>query len=158
MKTPRLIALLQAAVLAGALAPAVAADRLTAEFEPMLGADAARIVTGLTDGTAIAFPASTAGAGATVTIESPVGPMGDINVGRTLRVARGQLAGYGIERPTPEQLQAVLTGGDIQTGTGQRVRLDGVLTQRQQNLGWSEIARRAGVSIETLLRGEPLGE
>jgi hypothetical protein len=155
MKTPRLTALLHAALLAGALAPAVAADRLTAELEPMLGADAAVVVAGLRDGTPIALPAA-AGSGGKVVIESPIGPMGEVNVERTLRVARGELAGHGIQRPTAEQLRAALTGGEIQTAAGQRARLDGVLTLRQQNLGWGEIARRAGVSMETLLRDDPL--
>lgn len=157
MKTTRLTVPSRAIFLAGALLTGTAtADRLVAEFEPVLGADAAKIVGGLRDGTPIALPASTAGSGETVAIASPVGPMGEVNVERTLRVARGQLEGLGIQRPTAEQLRAVLVGGEIRTAAGQPIRLDGVLTQRGQNLGWGEIARRAGVSMETLLKGDPL--
>lgn len=156
MQTTRLTALTSALLLAGALATGTAlADRLVGEFEPVLGADAAKVVAGLRDGSTITLPASAA-SGGTVSIDSPVGPMGDVNVERTLRTARGQLEGLGIQRPTAEQLRAALVGGEIQTPAGQTVRLDGVLTLRSQNLGWGEIARRAGVSIDTLLKGDPL--
>jgi hypothetical protein len=56
----------------------------------------------------------------------------------------------GISQPTPEQLQAALTGGTITTGTGATAtttQLNGILTMRSQGMGWGQIAQKLGTKL-----------
>jgi hypothetical protein len=80
--------------------------------------------------------------------------MGFGNVYISLALAKQQLSTLGITQPTPEQLQAALTGGTITqtTGTGATVTttttpLQGILTMRSQNMGWGQIAQKLGFKL-----------
>ncbi|HXV83109.1 MAG TPA: hypothetical protein VEG60_24875, partial [Candidatus Binatia bacterium] len=75
----------------------------------------------------------------------PTGQMGNGNVFISLALAKEQLNQMGISQPTPEQLQAALTGGTITTGTGATAtttQLQGILTMRSQGMGWGKIAQQ----------------
>ena len=62
----------------------------------------------------------------------------------------------GIMQPTPQQLQAALTGGTVITGSGPTLtthNLQGVLTMRSQNLGWGQIAQKLGTKLGPVVSG-----
>jgi hypothetical protein len=82
--------------------------------------------------------------------------MGHGNVFISLALAKQQLGQLGISQPTPEQLQAALTGGTITTGTGTTAtttQLQGVLTMRSQGMGWGQIAQQQGTKLGPVISG-----
>jgi hypothetical protein len=88
----------------------------------------------------------------TTVITPPTGKMGHGNVFTSLALAKQQLGQMGISQPTPEQLQAALTGGTITTGTGATAtatttQLNGILTMRSQGMGWGQIAQKQGTKL-----------
>ena len=92
--------------------------KISGTFNSFLGSDSPAVVTGLRNGTPITLttttPAATPGASPTVTttvITPPTGKMGHGNVFTSLALAKQQLGQLGISQPTPQQLQAALTGG-----------------------------------------------
>src|SRR4030095_10278021 len=99
------------------------------------------------------------GAAPTVTttvITPPTGQMGHGNVFTSLALAKQQLGQMGISQPTPEQLQAALTGGTITTGTGATAtphQLQGALTMRSQGMGWGQIAQQQGTKLGPVISG-----
>jgi hypothetical protein len=66
-------------------------------------------------------------------------------------LAKQQLGTMGITEPTPQQLQAALTGGSVTTTattatgtpTTTTTELDGILTMLSQNMGWGQDRRQA---------------
>jgi hypothetical protein len=74
------------------------------------------------------------------TIEPPTGKMGWGDVKFALVIVQGVLYRAGITRPTGEQLQAALTGGDVTKSDGTVVTLKGVLQMRADGMGWKQIA------------------
>jgi hypothetical protein len=72
--------------------------------------------------------------------------MGYGNVRITLRLAQAQLNQFGITQPTPEELSAVLLGGDI-NGT----QVDGILAMRADGMGWGQIAKEYGITVGQLM-------
>jgi hypothetical protein len=92
----------------------------------------------------------------TTVITPPTGKMGHGNVFTSLALAKQQLGQMGISQPTPEQLQAALTGGTITTGTGATAtttQLQGVLTMRSQGMGWGQIAQKQGTKLGPVVSG-----
>jgi hypothetical protein len=82
--------------------------------------------------------------------------MGHGNVYISLALAKQQLGAAGITEPTPQQLQAALTGGTITTGTGPSATtttMDGILTMRSQNMGWGQIAQKLGYKLGPVISG-----
>jgi hypothetical protein len=82
--------------------------------------------------------------------------MGHGNVYISLALAKQQLSAAGITQPTPEQLQAALTGGTVTTGTGPAATtttMDGILTMRSQNMGWGQIAQKLGYKLGPVISG-----
>jgi len=82
--------------------------------------------------------------------------MGHGNVFISLALAKQQLGQLGITQPTPEQLQAALTGGTITTGTGATAtttQLQGILTIRSQGMGWGQIAQKQGTKLGPVISG-----
>jgi hypothetical protein len=78
------------------------------------------------------------------------------NVRISLALAQEQLIRLGITRPTPEQLNAVLTGGTLTRGAGSRlttVPLQGVLQMRAQGMGWGQIASAMGTKLGHVMGG-----
>jgi hypothetical protein len=137
--------------------------KISGTFNSFLGSDSTAVVTGLRNGTPITLttttPAATPGAAPTVTttvITPPTGKMGHGNVFTSLALAKQQLGQLGISQPTPEQLQAALTGGTITTGTGATAtttQLQGVLTMRSQGMGWGQIAQKQGTKLGPVISG-----
>jgi hypothetical protein len=137
--------------------------KISGTFNSFLGSDSTAVVTGLRNGTPITLttttPAATPGAAPTVTttvITPPTGKMGHGNVFTSLALAKQQLGQLGISQPTPEQLQAALTGGKITTGTGATpttTELQGVLTMRSQGMGWGQIAQKQGTKLGPVISG-----
>jgi hypothetical protein len=82
--------------------------------------------------------------------------MGYGNVTISLALARQQLANQGITQPTPQQIQAALTGGTVTTGSGataRTVELPGVLTLRSSGMGWGTIAKAQGMNLGKVMSG-----
>src|SRR5262252_390639 len=137
--------------------------KISGTFNSFLGSDSPAVVTGLRNGTPITLttttPAATPGAAPTVTttvITPPTGQMGYGNVFTSLALAKQQLGQLGISQPTPQQLQAALTGGPVTTGTGTTAtttQLQGVLTMRSQGMGWGQIAQKQGTKLGPVISG-----
>ena len=137
--------------------------KISGTFNSFLGSDSTAVVTGLRNGTPITLttttPAATPGASPTVTttvITPPTGKIGHGNVFTSLALAKQQLGQLGINQPTPQQLQAALTGGTITTGTGTTAtstQLQGVLTMRSQGMGWGQIAQKQGTKLGPVISG-----
>jgi hypothetical protein len=140
-------------------------NKISSDFSPFLGSNANAVVTGLRNGTPITLtsttttPSPTPGGlpvttTTTTVITPPTGHMGFGNVYISLALAKQQLSTLGITQPTPQQLQAALTGGTITqtTGTGATAtttstNLQGILTMRSQNMGWGQIAQKLGFKL-----------
>lgn len=134
--------------------PAAVQTRIASEFSAFAGSDAnaQSLVTGLRSGTPITLSSTSTTPGGVpstmlLTFDNPTRPMGHGNVFISLALAKQQLAGYGINDPTPQEIQAALTGGTITTASGQTVALQGVLTQRASGQGWGAIAKSQGVKL-----------
>jgi hypothetical protein len=138
-------------------------NKISKDFSSFLGSDANSVVTGLRNGTPISListtttPSPTPGglpvpSTTTTVITPPTGHMGFGNVYISLALAKQQLSTLGITHPTPQQLQAALTGGAIAqtTGTGATAtttNMQGVLTMRSQHMGWGQIAQKLGFKL-----------
>ena len=88
-----------------------------------------------------------------VAIDPPTAPMDWSDVRMSLMMARDALTGFGVLRPSGEQLQAVLLGGEVAVPGARSVAFRGVLRMRADGLGWGRIAseryqRRAVSRIE----------
>jgi hypothetical protein len=136
--------------------------RFVRDFRDFAGSDAnaQSLYDGLKYGTRItlAAPPTTTSRGSIATpvvqFDPPTRPMGNGNVFISAALAKQQLAYYGITEPTPQQLQAVLTSGTIRPADGTKpVVLKGILVQRADGMGWSSIAKNAGMKIGNLGKG-----
>jgi hypothetical protein len=141
--------------------------KISGDFKSFLGADANAVVTGLRNGTPITLTRttttpSTAPGGLPVTttdttlITPPTGQMGHGNVYISLALAKQQLSQMGINEPTPQQLQAALTGGSITqtTATGTTTtKLQGILTMRSEKMGWGKIAQELDTKLGPVVSG-----
>ena len=144
-------------------------NKISSDFNSFLGSDSTAVVTGLRNGTPITLTSTTTTVSptpglpvttTTTTITPPTGQMGFGNVYIALALAKQQLSTLGITQPTPEQLQAALTGGTITqtTGTGATAtttttNLQGILTMRSQNMGWGQIAQKLGFKLGPVIAG-----
>ena len=90
---------------------------------------------------------------ATTTFTPPTGTMGYGGVYTSLALAQAQLASYGIDNPTPQQIVAALNGGAITGGTGESVTLEGILAMRADGMGWGEIAHVQGTKVGWVVSG-----
>jgi hypothetical protein len=134
--------------------------KISGTFNSFLGSDSTAVVTGLRNGTPITLttmtPAATPGAAPTLTttvITPPTGKMGHGNVFTSLALAKQQLGQMGISQPTPQQLQAALTGGKITTSTGTETELYGILRMRSEGMGWGQIAQQQGTKLGPVISG-----
>ena len=133
--------------------------RLASDFGAFAGSqeNAQSLFTGLRNGTPITLNSTTTATGGaagttSLTIDPPTRSMGNGNVFISLALAKQQLASHGITEPTPQQIQAALTGGTI-TADGKTVVLQGVLTQRADGMGWGEIAKSSGTNLGQVVSG-----
>ena len=122
MKASRAVAASMAALLAFA-ANAMAASaalsestRLTSEYSEWAGgrSNADSLVAGLRNAAPITLVTNSPGRGASMAGFTPVAPMSYAAVDNALANARHSLAIAGIARPNAEQIQAALTGGEVQ--------------------------------------------
>jgi len=141
--------------------------KISGDFNSFLGSDSNAVVTGLRNGTPIKLtsttttPSATSGGlpvttTTTTTITPPTGQMGYGNVYISLALAKQQLGAMGITDPTPQQLQAALTGGTITqtTATGTTTtNMQGILTLRSQHMGWGQIAQKLGYKLGPVISG-----
>jgi hypothetical protein len=136
--------------------------RISNDFSSFLGPDATSVVTGLRTGTPISLNSTTApttpgGLPVTTTtmITPPTGQMGFGNVYISLALAKQQLSTMGITQPTPEQLQAALTGGTVTytaaDGTMVSKDLQGVLSLRSEGMGWGQIAKQLDTKVGSVM-------
>ena len=150
-------------------------NKISSDFSSFLGTDSKAVVTGLRNGRPITLTSTTTtpsnvqgGVPVTTTtttmITPPTGHMGFGNVYISLALAKQQLSTLGITQPTPEQMQAALTGGTITqtTGTGTTAtttttNLQGILTMRSQNMGWGQIAQKLGFKLGPVIAGMKSG-
>lgn len=137
-------------------------SRFIGDFGEFAGSDdnARSLYSGLRNGSQITLASTTtSGGGATGTVvvqfEPPTRPMGNGNVFISAALARQQLAAYGITNPTPQQLQAALTGGTIVPvdATAKPVALKGILVQRADGMGWGSIAKASGTNLGKVVSG-----
>ena len=136
--TPRALAASLAASLAvaanamAASAPATESARLTSQYTDWVGgkANAEALVTGLRNGSPITIV--TSGADHTVSIAgfTPSAPMSYSAVASALAGAHRSLTRMGISRPTAEQIQAALIGGEIATASGGTTVMKGSVVAR----------------------------
>lgn len=135
--------------------------RLASDFSAFAGSqeNAQSLFTGLRNGSPITLSSTSIAGGATdttlLTFDPVTRPMGNGNVFISLALARQQLAGYGITDPTPQQIQAALTGGTITSGgtTAKPIVLKGILTQRADGMGWGDIAKSSGMNLGQVVSG-----
>lgn len=151
--------------------PTKVTTKFASDFATFAGSqeNAEAIITGLRNGTPITLTgtstSTTTGSGGTTTtlttITPPTKPMGYGETYISMSLAKAQLASYGITNPTPEQLQAAMTGGTLTTtsvaadGTisTKTVTMDGILTQRASGMGWGQIAKANGFKLGQVISG-----
>lgn len=97
--------------------------------------------------------ASLDGAGVSLAMEPPTGPMDWHDVRMSLMLARDALTAFGVLRPSGEQLRASLLGGEVTVPGARVVAFRGVLRMRAEGQGWGRIAserfqRRAVSRVE----------
>ncbi len=142
-------------------------EKISSDFDSFLGPDANSVVTGLRNGTPIELTSTTTTVGSTpgaapvtttetTIINPPTGKMGYGNVYTSLALAKQQLSVAGITEPTPQELQAALTGGTITSGTGPEATtttMEGILTMRSQKMGWGQISKKLGYKLGPVISG-----
>jgi hypothetical protein len=129
--------------------------KIAAGFAAFAGSDenAVALVESLRNGTTVelAYPlAGTDPEPKSVTIAPPTGPMEWHDVRMCLMLARDALTGFGVLRPSGEQVQASLLGGEVPVPGIRVVAFKGVLRMRADGSNWGRIAseryQRAPVS------------
>jgi hypothetical protein len=120
-------------------------SRLSSEFGGFLGGteQAHAVVDGLRQGAAFTYiyPDTP-----DAIIDPPTGTMGYGNVRIALRLAQAELSKLGIVQPTPDELAAILLGGEIDGAP-----VDGILVLRAEGMGWGEIAQQYGTTVGQLM-------
>jgi len=108
-------------------------NKLVSEFSALAGStdNAKSLVTGLRSGSPVTLTLN----GGSTTFTSPTKPLGYGEINIALSLAQESLAKQGITNPTPQQLQAALTGKS------------GILTLRGEGKGWGAIADSLGVKL-----------
>jgi len=137
----RLLAACLAASLASAssamaaTAPASDTGRIASQYSSWAGsrANAEALVTGLRNGSTVTIVTTGADQSMSVAGFSPSSPMSYGNVNNTLLGAQRSLARAGITKPTAEQIQAALIGGEIELPDGRTQPLRGTVAVRGGN-------------------------
>jgi hypothetical protein len=122
------------------------AARLAARFVHLAGngENAMALVLALRTGSTVQLAASDPAARELpemVALEIPTAAMSWNDVRITLLNVQDQLIAAGIVKPTIEQLQAALVGGEVISHAGSPRVLRGVLQLRAEGLSWLDIAR-----------------
>ena len=132
------------------------ATRIATSFTNLAGSmdNALALVRALRNGTAVTLTTPPTGTGTGTTppptstsFTPPTGKMGWGNAFIALALAQDSLTRAGILKPTAEQLQAALLGGDVTLADGTSVTLKGVLQMRADGIGWGQIAHASGTKL-----------
>ena len=149
----RTIAVLAAAVLVSIATQAMAQGertvRIASNYSALAGSrdNAIALVEALRYGAPVKLaqpePAVARRVPAMVVLEPPTGEMEWGDVDRALAMAQDGLARARIARPSAEQLEAALLGGDVTNDHGEALAFAGILTLHASGVPWSEVARLA---------------
>jgi hypothetical protein len=129
--------------------------KIAAGFAAFAGSDenAVALVESLRNGVAVELYYPVAGTDPepkVLTLAPPTGPMEWHDVRMSLMLARDALTGFGVLRPSGEQVQAALLGGEVAVPGIRVVAFKGVLRMRTEGCSWGQIAserfQRAPVS------------
>lgn len=120
-------------------------SRIAAGFAALSGSppNARALVASLREGIAVqlVYPGATPEAPPELlAIEPPTGPMDWSDVRMSLMLTRDALTSFGVLRPSAEQLQAALLGGQASMPGARLVAFRGVLRMRADGYGWGRIA------------------
>jgi hypothetical protein len=118
-----------------ASAPGNDTARIASQYSSWAGsrANAEAIVTGLHDGSPITIVTTGADRSMSLAGFSPAGPMSYDNVKNALLSAQRALVRMGISKPTAEQIQAALIGGEVELPGGRTQALRGTVAVRGGN-------------------------
>ena len=138
MKSSRALAASLAAALgiaANAMAapvPPTEGSRLSAQYSDWAGgkSNADSLVAGLRNGAPITIVTNGADRSVSIAGFTPSAPMSYGNVSAALSNAQRSLARLGIDKPTAEQIQAALIGGEVTTTSGATVAVKGSVAAR----------------------------
>jgi hypothetical protein len=143
--------MLAGALLASAASDAVAqsahAMKIAAHYEALAGSpdNALALVEGLHYGVSVKLIASVAASERALpvmtTIDPPTGEMEWSDVERALAMAQGALQRARIARPTAEELEAALLGGDVLNADGESLAFVGILSLHAAGVPWAQVAR-----------------
>jgi hypothetical protein len=115
-----------------ATASATDAGRAGSQYSSWAGsqANAEALVTGLRNGTTVTLVTRGANGGKSLAGFTPAGSMSAAQVDSTLAGAQRSLSRMGITRPTAEQIQAALIGGEVELPNGRTQDLRGMVAAR----------------------------
>ncbi len=115
-----------------ATAPQTEASRLAARYSDWAGgkSNADSLVAGLRGGSPVTLVTNGAGRGISIAGFTPTSPMSFGAVNGALSNAQRSLSRVGITRPTAEQIQAALIGGEVTTSSGTLVAIRGSVNAR----------------------------
>ena len=138
MKTYRALAVSLAACFAvagnamAATASPTEATRLTSQYSDWAGgkSNADALVAGLRNGSSITLVTNGPDRSVSIAGFSPSGSMSYGNVSAALSSAQRSLARFGIMRPTAEQIQAALIGGEVVLPSGATAQVRGTVASR----------------------------
>ena len=119
--------------------------KIAAGFRSFAGSDenAVALTESLRDGVAVDLYYPLAGTDPepkVVTFAPPTGPMNWHDVRMALMLARDALTGFGVLRPSGEQLHAAFLGGEVPVPGIRVVAFKGVLRMRAEGRNWGQIA------------------
>ena len=125
-------ALAVAANAMAATAPSSETARLTTQYVDWAGgkANAEALVTGLRTGTPITIVTNGADKSVSIAGFTPTAPMSANAVASALNGAQRSLSRMGISRPTAEQIQAAIIGGEVMLPSGAVAEMRGSVVAR----------------------------
>jgi hypothetical protein len=120
------------ALAASAPAPTTDATRLSSQYSEWAGGreNADSLVAGLRNGAPITLVTNGANRAVSIAGFTPTSSMSYGGVGTALANARSTLARAGFNKPTAEQIQAALIGGEITTSNGKTTMVKGSVAPR----------------------------
>ena len=115
-----------------ASAPATDATRISSQYSEWAGgrSNAEALVAGLRNGAPITLVTNGANRSVSIAGFTPTASMSYSNVNAALANAQRSLARAGITKPTAEQIQAALIGGEVTTASGATTLVKGSVAPR----------------------------
>ena len=115
-----------------AATPATDATRIASQYSEWAGgrSNADSLVAGLRNGAPITLVTNGANRAVSIAGFTPTSSMSYSNVGSALASAQRSLTKVGITKPTAEQIQAALIGGEVRTANGATTLVKGSVAPR----------------------------